>query len=383
MKRLISFFCIFVIMISLFSVPFFGAEKFETRLDASPFATPSNIISVTFSVFGNAYRGAEGTLSFDKGALDFLSVSPTEKDGVKVSTKVTEEGIKFILSPEKNDGVFHSKTEVFTAQFLTGPDIQEGNIVSFYSKNVIVTDTEFKSNNVTDLTLNVNISPAPQKDLLLKSLSVKDGTLSPRFSPEQKTYFCKLPYETERAEISAQAFDSDAKIRISDTALLPSVKKDVTISVEKDGKIENYVITFLRESDKNSPLYSDSSLDFLEVENCELDPAFDSAIFDYVLKIPYSVKEVSVKAVPKNQNAFCFVEGDGKVEDLGSVITVTVIAEDGISKSDYRLLIEGNDKIVLDENGYAPLIVIGSVIGVIIIASAVVFIVIRKKKKNK
>lgn len=77
----------------------------------------------------------------------------------------------------------------------------------------------------------------------LKSLSVKDGKLTPEFDPYTYEYKVEVPKDADSAEISAKAY-KDAKVSGTGTVSLKNGAKRVTIEVtSSSGKTRQYILT--------------------------------------------------------------------------------------------------------------------------------------------
>jgi len=100
----------------------------------------------------------------------------------------------------------------------------------------------------------------------------------------------------------------------------------------------------------------DAALGFLSVSAGKLQPAFASDIYDYSVNIPYNIEEISIAAIPRNSLATVSGTGTFSLEEGENIFTVTVTAEDGVTKQEYEITvnrmlgineaIEGEDIII-------------------------------------
>ena len=204
-------------------------------------------------------------------------------------------------------------------------------------------------------------------DATLSSLTVSAGALSPAFSSDHHQYSLAVPYGTGLVRVTPAATDANAlgvAVRQDNLALyavasgrpsgalaVPALGASSTITVRvtaQDGSTTSDYAIALTQSAK---LSSDASLSALAVSAGTLAPAFDPALFTYVLSVPNGTTSVTVTptqhdasaasiAVKQDSGAFGPAASGAAAQvsipavDVRSTITVRVTAQDGTT-ADY------------------------------------------------
>jgi len=205
-----------------------------------------------------------------------------------------------------------------------------------------------------------------KNEIFLSSLKVEDYDIE--FDKEVDTYYIKVKNEVERIDIEAVAEDTTAKIDISDNAkaLEEGENKVIINLVNKDNKKGQYIIIVTREKE----LDNNAFLADIKIDNYLL--TFDRDTTEYNLAIK-SEKALNIIATPESKYAKVNIKGNSDLTD-GSVITITVKAEDG-TKRDYVINISKEFNI-FDYWIYPT-------IGGLVFLLLILLIVRRKRRKRK
>jgi len=97
----------------------------------------------------------------------------------------------------------------------------------------------------------------------------------------------------------------------------------------------------------------DATLSTLSVSEGELEPAFQSDIYEYSVNVANNVDEITITAIPNNPNAIVTGTGTFSLEEGENIFTVTVTAEDGVTKLEYEITINrmlGINEVIEDED---------------------------------
>ena len=164
----------------------------------------------------------------------------------------------------------------------------------------------------------------------LRSLSVREGTISPVFNPGTTKYSVDVDEDVEKVTITAVPSSQDAEVKILGNNALRSGENIISIIVTSKDKTSSktYKLTV------NKALNSNAKLEYIKVlgeENheYELDPQFNADEPNYLVTVPSDVQEVTL--VAKTQNIASLVTGVGKTYlDYGAnVRDIIVTAENG------------------------------------------------------
>lgn len=178
----------------------------------------------------------------------------------------------------------------------------------------------------------------------LASLNSNIGSLDPAFDKETLEYNIEVENEIENITLTGQKEDSLAKTSGFGTYKLVSGENKITIKVTSEtGKTREYVVKV------NKKPSADAFLKNIIINEGILAPEFNSTIKEYTVNVTEEIEEIIVKGVPSKETSM--VEGN-KIYKLNSgdnEIILTVTAEDGITKEEYKI------NVIKDESSNANL----------------------------
>ena len=157
----------------------------------------------------------------------------------------------------------------------------------------------------------------------LENLTVENGAMEPDFHPAQATYTVQVAYETERLLLNITPREGTT-VSVTEPELIPGVAADVVITVTaENGETREYVLHVMRAT-------AGSSLTDLSVEGFALSPAFDPAITEYTLEVPWDQEAVSVLYTTKDPAATVQLLGHDRLyPGLSNRVELTVTGSDG------------------------------------------------------
>lgn len=211
-------------------------------------------------------------------------------------------------------------------------------------------------------------------DIYLQELTIEGQEIN--FSKFKKEYELTVLYEVENLIINAIPVDESITVNLEEAYPLIVGDNTIEIKLTNDQDEESsYIIKVkrLNEGEEIRDISNDARLISLDIEGYNID--FDSATYEYNITIPKGVESLEVTPVLSSPYAKFAVSGNSMLED-GSVITVTVVAEDGTVNT-YKV------NITIEENfleNYLIYIIIG---GVLLIGIIVLIIVNQPKKRKK
>ena len=240
------------------------------------------------SVFAASYSVSVNTNNVSSGGSVTLSITGSGCEGsfsVYVNNGASVTGNNPIWTGESTQikAGSSSFTIIVTPQSVTDSNTAE-KITSFQSKSIPITvksssSSSSSSNSSNGSTSSNNSSsssqttPEPEvkksSEKNLSSLSVSEGTLSPKFSAGTTTYKVDLTSETESLTISAKAKDSKAKVSGTGKKELKIGENNFTVTVTaEDGSKKTYTISvyvtekptqFVKLGDQNLGILNDLS----------------------------------------------------------------------------------------------------------------------------
>ncbi|MDM8196007.1 cadherin-like beta sandwich domain-containing protein [Massilimicrobiota timonensis] len=202
--------------------------------------------------------GTNGTIQIVDGSM---TGNPKTFSGSVTVTPTSTGTITVTISDSSNAVLNGSYVSVGGSRTITVSNKQSSSNSSSSSSN----NSSSSSNTTT--TQEPEVKKSSEKNL--SSLSVSEGTLSPKFSSGTTTYKVDLTSETESLTISAKAKDSKAKVSGTGKKELKIGENNFTVTVTaEDGSKKTYTISvyvtekptqFVKSGDQNLGILNDLS----------------------------------------------------------------------------------------------------------------------------
>lgn len=321
----------------------------------------SGQISKKVTMIHTATREQIGSVDLRSHASG-IEVSP---DGSKVYVSLYNEGEVEVY--DTTDLNLITTIDVGNVPYVIGISADGTNMLvpNFRDGNLSVIDAS--KHRVTN-TIDVNGSPFMIGDFMrpvaiavgeesdnagLKSLSLRDGTLSPAFDTDTTSYSASVEHDVYEITVTADVYDSNATVTVnnimvtsgeaSDAISLDTGTNEITVEVtaEDGSTTKEYTVTVTRAGSDNADLSA------LSLSDGTLSPAFDASTTNYRASVTNDVYNVSVTADVYDKSASLTVNGkavirgqasDDIVINVGSnEITVKVTAEDGTTTKEYTI----------------------------------------------
>ncbi len=329
----------------------------NTVTKGSTITVSLNVDNISGTSDGKAY-GIEAFVNFDSTYLQYESyaLSDSENWSKQVTTSNVSTGKLGKIAAWDGTLAAGRSGAIMTIKFKalksgsTSLSIS-GAEVSDKDANLLTVTTQSKTITVND--------PAPvlDSDSKLKSLGVTGYTLSPSFNSSTKAYTVSVPEGTENVTITAQCNSSKATLDQSSVGQKSLSGDTSTFTVKctaENGTSSNYTITVNRQkhTEPEPTKSSDSKLKSLGVSGYSYSPKFDPDTLTYSMTVSNGIRGLYVQAVPRDEKATLEIEGDSKWEVGKNTIVITVTAEDGSSKTVYRVNVtrESEKKKSSDKN---------------------------------
>lgn len=197
-------------------------------------------VGETFSISVNlsssvAIGDFEANIKYDKSIMEFVSGG---------SNMSNNNGVVTIMDYNMDGDTYAQKYVIkFKAK-------KEGNCSISVKGTPLIYDGDGNSMSVSSNPVVVDISSENEKSSNneLKSLSIKDTTITPSFSSSVTEYEAVISSDITEVDITAEAKDSSAKVSIEGNKDLQVGRNKVAVRVTaEDGDEELYVITVTRE----------------------------------------------------------------------------------------------------------------------------------------
>ncbi|MBM6967094.1 cadherin-like beta sandwich domain-containing protein [Massilimicrobiota timonensis] len=209
--------------------------------------------------------GTNGTIQIVDGSM---TGNPKTFSGSVTVTPTSTGTITVAISDSSNAVLNGSYVSVGGSRKITVSNKQSSsNSSSSSSNNSSSSSNNSTSSSNTTTTQEPEVKKSSEKNLF--SLSVSEGTLSPKFSSGTTTYKVDLTSETESLTISAKAKDSKAKVSGTGKKELKIGENNFTVTVTaEDGSKKTYTISvyvtekptqFVKLGDQNLGILNDLS----------------------------------------------------------------------------------------------------------------------------
>ena len=219
----------------------------------------------------------------------------------------------------------------------------KGSVISTYTLNITRTGSSSTGGNTSNLSSNNQ----------LKSLSVDNVSLSPRFKPVTNKYSATV--ENNVTSVTVRAELSDTKASFVNgygprTVLLGEGANIIRIKVKsQSGSVRVYNVTITRKTgsgndtetpttpDTPTPSESKALLKSLTLDNGNID--FESGVFDYNVTVDNGVLNVIPTVVAENENDKVEINGGTELQEGANELSIKVTSEDGSTSNTYTIYI--------------------------------------------
>lgn len=97
---------------------------------------------------------------------------------------------------------------------------------------------------------------------------------------------------------------------------------------------------------------TDATLSALSLEGITMTPAFDPQVFEYSATVSRDIDSVTVNAVPNNLQATISIDGADELTSGENIVSVHVLAQDGIRWRDYRIYVSRQENYIPEGSGF-------------------------------
>ncbi len=261
----------FILIFGMFAFPIDAkAISASSSLSGPTTVTVGSTISVTASVSSSRMYIIQGNITSSNNSVLSGSGSLYKKADLSVSENGFTSASKTVQFTAKSEGTATIKL-IDTGIGITVDDepisFSSSLTVKVVAKTNNTSSNSSSSSNENTTTQEPEVKKSSEKNL--SSLSVSEGTLSPKFSSGTTTYKVDLTSETESLTISAKAKDSKAKVSGTGKKELKIGENNFTVTVTaEDGSKKTYTISvyvtekptqFVKLGDQNLGILNDLS----------------------------------------------------------------------------------------------------------------------------
>lgn len=242
------------------------------------------------------------------------------------------------------------------------------------------TNESTESNGNTENTYNPIYEEEKSSNNNLQNLEITGMEIEPEFNKEITEYYLIVDLTVEELEVIATAEDDQATVNIYNNEELIEGENIIKVIVTAEDGTQKVYTIYVTKTD--NAIAANANLKKLQVKGFDLYPDFKNKIYKYNLTINEMITSLEVEAEAENENATIEISGNNNLEEGNNIITITVTAEDGITKREYKIntFISAFNVEVEEENKMPAIIAI--IVGLVIIVILSIYI-INKKHINK
>lgn len=160
--------------------------------------------------------------------------------------------------------------------------------------------------------------------------------VNPDFNSDLQEYYLIVDESINSIDVTAIPENRDAEVKITGNNNLKSGKNIIEIEVtsKDESNKKKYVINVTKTNNKEA---ANTDLETLAVENYTLSPDFYNNVTEYNIQISNETNSLNILAIPSNMEAKAEVSGNKNLKEGNNKITVTVMAEDGITTKKFNI----------------------------------------------
>lgn len=166
----------------------------------------------------------------------------------------------------------------------------------------------------------------------LKSLTVENQELVPKFSSTTTSYTIKVAKDITKLELKAEPEDAKAKVTVQGNKQLKEGENNIVISVSaEDGTVKQYEIKATKEAETKI-----LGLQSLKIKNTNIETIFKPEQYDYEIEIKEETK-LEIEAMANDEMATVEILGNEDLQEGENIITIIVSSQDGTQKVTYQI----------------------------------------------
>lgn len=326
MKRFFPVMLLAVLLLGF--LPFGVRAAGSASLSGPSVVRAGDSISVVLRA-GGGIQGGEGTISYDSTVLTYQGFTQLIGSDFEVSVP----GERFMFSYGDAIKSIESVTGIFQLNFTVKADVAPGTVIRVQATNVILSAGD-ADQSVGTLTYSTTVAEPLSDNCSLKAMTVTGATISPAFSSSVTNYRATVPFSTSKIDVAATADHEKARVSVQNPGLTAGSTTYVQVTVTaENGATKTYTIAVTREQDPNYVPSSNRELKSLSVEGYALSPAFDKAVTQYYVWLPYEAETLRVSAEAEDSKAGLVIGEAALLPGIRADIPVVVTAEDGTQKT--------------------------------------------------
>lgn len=297
MKRITAFIFSIILTFLILPVSAFAVSGAMGLTVSSNTIRAGETVKITLKITATEVTGLSGNINYNPNQLSYQSNSAIIGSPCTVSVNDVGNGKLKILIMDESASNLIKTGNLVSITFKVGSINPGTNVAVTTSEMILANASGTTKANASNSSLTLAVSEPLSGNAYLKSLSVKEATISPAFKNSVYDYSVSVPFETAKLTVTAPAEDSTSKVVISDTNLTAGATKNITITVTaQTGAKKTYTIKATRAKDPNYKESDNADLAEIKPSVGILSPVFKAEVLDYVIYLPYETEEIKFTA---------------------------------------------------------------------------------------
>ena len=297
-------------------------------------------VSVTINIENASIAACTLEIYFDVTKLELIS-SPE-------NSNYSNNRILYTWVSDTGKGQENLQIEEFTFKSITNDNGIASIIITGEIYNTNGEKSEIENSNL-ELQLGEENKIVVQSEIELTENTEKDNTnlqilrlnhvgISPEFSNDIKEYYIILDSRINDLEVTAIPENQNANVTITGNTNLKNGVNTVNIKVESEdkSKTDSYKIHVTKTANQET---ANANLETLAIRDSILSPEFNNNVTKYNVYVGSNIENIDVLAIPQKENASVSIKKTDKLQIGNNKIEITVMAEDGITKKKYEIMI--------------------------------------------
>ena len=213
----------------------------------------------------------------------------------------------------------------------------------------------------------------------LKSLTVEGFSLSPSFSADVLEYSMQVEMETEKLNITAEAENEKATVKIEGNETLAEGENIVKIIVTAEDGTTTKTYTIKVTKEENI-----FGLKSLNIKDTDISSSFKTDVYDYEVYIK-NIDMLDIEAIATEEDATVEILGNENLQEGENIITIIVKSKDETKTITYQ--IKATKLVVTEQTEQKTIdtkyIIYGVIGGILLIALVGVVIYTIKNRKEE
>ena len=184
----------------------------------------------------------------------------------------------------------------------------------------------------------VTKSNSDENKLLILTSNV--GEFEPKFEPNTNSYVLNVPVGTKYVTLSGTISENATATGLGTYPVIVGTTTQFITVTSQSGLINTYQVDIVRMAS------SDATITDIKPSTGTLEPTFVQGTYNYKMELEGDINEISFDVTTASTDAVVVGDGETKLFNGNNIITITSIAEDGITKEEVIIEIYKKSDII-------------------------------------